>query len=84
MSRVVMERLRARARMLQIMKRFPGTPRRKTMLRMRAPKVTEILLPTMLSPSESFVVMLSMEVFTFSDPMRKASEELMESESNVI
>lgn len=84
MNRVVTERLRERARMLQIMKRFPGTPRRKTMLRMRAPKVTEILLPTLSLPSGSFVVVLSMEVFPFADPMRKASEELMESESNVI
>lgn len=80
MSRVVTERLRARARMLQIMKRLPGTPRRKTMLRMRAPKVTEILLLTMLL----LFVKFSKELVPLSDPIRKASEKLVESESNVI
>lgn len=41
MIRVVTERLRARARMLHMMKRFPGTPRMKTMARMKAPMANE-------------------------------------------
>lgn len=38
MRSVVTERRRMRARMLQTIKKLPGTPRRKTKLRMRAPK----------------------------------------------
>lgn len=41
MISVVTDRLRARARMLHMMKRFPGTPRRKTMPRMMAPRTNE-------------------------------------------
>lgn len=53
MMRVVTECLLARARMLQMMKRFPGKPNRKTMLRMSAPTVvltglsTMVLLPAL-------------------------------------
>lgn len=50
MSRIVTERRRMRASMLQTMKRLPGTPRRKTKLRMRAPKaVDKSLLTTLFS-----------------------------------
>lgn len=38
---VVTERLRARAIMLHMINRFPGTPRRKTMARMKAPIANE-------------------------------------------
>lgn len=48
MRRVVTERRRARARILQMMKRLPGTPRRNTRPRMSAPTVVEVVLPTML------------------------------------
>lgn len=51
MRRVVTERRRMRARMLQTMKRLPGTPRRKTKLSMRAPKAVEKSLLTTLSSS---------------------------------
>lgn len=49
MRMVVIERRRVRARMLQMTKRLPGTPRRKTKPRMTAPRVVEKLLLTGLS-----------------------------------
>ncbi|TNN54792.1 hypothetical protein EYF80_034998 [Liparis tanakae] len=48
MRMVVTERRRVRARMLQTMKRLPGTPRRKTMARMTAPRIVEKSLLTTL------------------------------------
>lgn len=53
MRRVVTELWRMRARMLQTMKRLPGTPRSKTKLRMRAPMAVEKSLLTALSSSGS-------------------------------
>ncbi|TNN38868.1 hypothetical protein EYF80_050953 [Liparis tanakae] len=49
MRRVVTEWRRARARTLQMMKRLPGKPKRKTRLRMRAPTVVPVLVFTRLS-----------------------------------
>lgn len=57
MRRVVTECFRARARTLQIMKRFPGKPKRKTRLRIRAPTVVPAPVSTM---GEEGVVMLRM------------------------
>lgn len=50
--------------MLQTMKRLPGTPRRKTKLRMRAPKAVEKSLLTTLSCS-GFESLLSVELELF-------------------
>lgn len=47
MMRVVTDCLLARARMLQMMKRFPGKPKRKTTLRMSAPTLVLTGLSTM-------------------------------------
>lgn len=68
MSSVVMDCLRARARMLQMTKRFPGTPRRKTRLRMRAPIVVEILSSTMVS----FVMFPGTELLMEGYELRRA------------
>ena len=58
MSRVVTERWRARARMLQATNRLPGTPSRKTMPRIRAPMAVEKSLLTRLASSKFLVDML--------------------------
>lgn len=60
MRRVVTERRRMRARMLQTTKRLPGTPRKKTKLRMTAPMAVEKSLLTLLPSRVLFECKLEM------------------------
>lgn len=66
MRRVVTERWRMRARMLQTMKRLPGTPRRKTKLRIRAPKVVEKSLLTAFLSSRFVSLKYKLEMLKLS------------------
>lgn len=61
--RVVTERWRARARILQIMKTFPGTPRRNTRPRMAAPAIA----PPML------LMIVALAVDMFKDGLARAT-----------
>lgn len=78
MRMVVTERCLMRARMLQMMKMLPGTPRRKTRPRMRAPRAVEKSLLTTLGSSRVALLVVVMLKKDFNSKGERQVREMAE------